>query len=402
MSLYELEREGDVEGVSEILTESDNETIRKRAAKILGRLPQRSDRDAVESLLRAATEDGSKEVRVAAVESLGKLEEKNAIADIISNGDKNKNEDIVDLALRGLESDERAVRAASVSLLGSAGGERSLRALGKAPEDPERRVREMVAESLGGVKHPAAVNTLLEMSDDSSARVREKVAEALSEYDDTGKAQGTVVDLSEDPKPQVRRAAASSLGRFGTRSAIEAAAERLGDKAGPVRLSAAFSLVECLSNAPGPKSHEIREFATDVTKEKAVGRETAEALADVLEADQRTARRNAAWLLGRIADPTEPVVDALVESLGDDDEMTSQFAATALGEIGGDKVRQRLIDSVQDEGKREMAVFALGEIGGKEAEKVLSDLVDETESENVREKAFSAISKLDGDPESHI
>lgn len=402
MSLYELEREKDVEGISEVLGESDKETIRSRAATILGTLPGEANREVVEALISAATTDDSKKVRVSAVESLSKLDEKDAIAEVITESEDVETGRIVELAARGLESSERVVRAASASLLATAGAgdPKVLKALSKAADDPSGEVRGIAVDALEMFDHPAATEELVELADDSRTRVREKVAEALAER--KGNVEAAVIGLSKDAKPQVRRAAVSSLGKFGSEEAVEATAERLGDDSEPVRLSAAFSLVEALSNAPRQKSHEIREFAAEATEESAVGGETTEALADVLEAEERSARRNAAWLLGRVSEPTDEVVDSLVGSLADEDEMTGRFAAKALAEMGGDEVERSLVEAVEEDETQEMAVFALGELGGEDAAEILSGIVDETEDEATREKAFSALSKMDADAETHI
>jgi len=80
--------------------------------------------------------------------------------------------------------------------------------------------------------------------------------------------------------------------------------------------------------------------------------------------------------------------------------MTSQFAATSLAEIGGTQVETRLLKLVDDDGVptdvRAQAVFTLGKVGGERSRKRLDELIDETDEEEIRGKAFAAISKLGG------
>ena len=80
--------------------------------------------------------------------------------------------------------------------------------------------------------------------------------------------------------------------------------------------------------------------------------------------------------------------------------MTRQFAATSLAEIGGTRVERELLalaeDPETDETARGQALFALGRVGDEETATRIETLVDETDSETVRKRAFSALSKLGG------
>jgi HEAT repeat protein len=80
--------------------------------------------------------------------------------------------------------------------------------------------------------------------------------------------------------------------------------------------------------------------------------------------------------------------------------MTTQFAATSLTELGGEAVEDRLLALVDDTDAptqaRAQAVFALGKVGGQRSRQRVDKLLDETEDEQIRKRAFSAISKLGG------
>jgi len=113
-------------------------------------------------------------------------------------------------------------------------------------------------------------------------------------------------------------------------------------------------------------------------------------------------RRNTAWLLGRVMDGDEnrDAVDALVATLAEGGKMTKQFAATSLAEVGGTYTEEELLalakDSNQDTDARAQAVFTLGKIGDEDTAEEIERLLDSTDDEQVRQRAFSALSKLGG------
>jgi len=84
MSLYELEREGNVQALINKLRTSDNEEIRARAAELLGSFDEHDDRrDVVNALVEAVTRDDSGRVVAAAVDSLNDLGQ-DALEDLIA------------------------------------------------------------------------------------------------------------------------------------------------------------------------------------------------------------------------------------------------------------------------------------------------------------------------------
>jgi HEAT repeat protein len=68
--------------------------------------------------------------------------------------------------------------------------------------------------------------------------------------------------------------------------------------------------------------------------------------------------------------------------------------------MGGDDVEDRLLDVVTDEGRssdvRAQAIFTLGKVGGDDSRRALGKLINDTEDEQIRKRAFSAVSKLGG------
>jgi HEAT repeat protein len=163
-----------------------------------------------------------------------------------------------------------------------------------------------------------------------------------------------------------------------------------------------FSLIELLSNAPGQKSHELRERMVEKLSAND-HRSVVDSLVEILdEGTQPHQRRNAAWLLGRVTGENnrESAIDALASVLDDKDGMTAQFAATSIAEIGGEIAEETLLDVLDDpeaeSTARAKAAFILGKVGGERARQRLDKIIDETDDEDVRKRAFSALSKLGG------
>ena len=74
MSLYQLERDGDVQELIGLARRSDNPELRARAAELLGNFPDHDDReDVVNALVDVANTDDSAEVTAAAVDALDSL-----------------------------------------------------------------------------------------------------------------------------------------------------------------------------------------------------------------------------------------------------------------------------------------------------------------------------------------
>jgi HEAT repeat protein len=210
--------------------------------------------------------------------------------------------------------------------------------------------------------------------------------------------------MFDDDRPVIRRIAVGAMGNFGNTRPVEGLVAALSDENGSVRRTAVYSIIELLSNVPTDQSHQIRETVVEqlsATDDASV----VVPMVDILEeSTQSRQRRNTAWLLGRVVTQDSGgygrVVQTLVETLDDDDQMTSQFAATSLAEIGGTQVESRLLKILDDDSRstdvRAQAVFTLGKVGGERTRKRLDDLIDNTENERIRKKAFSAISKLGG------
>jgi HEAT repeat protein len=80
--------------------------------------------------------------------------------------------------------------------------------------------------------------------------------------------------------------------------------------------------------------------------------------------------------------------------------MTAQFAATSLARLPDPALESELLELSTDPDAaleaRSKALFVLGKVGGERTRAELAELVDDTEHDELREGAFSALSKLGG------
>lgn len=292
---------------------------------------------------------------------------------------------------------------ASANVLGLLGVEDTAKPLAQRMQDEEHvGVRARIARALGRVEQPAATGVLVDCLHGEPLKVRREAAESLGRLT-TDESLDGLLSVVEDDSEAMRRTAVSSLGQFGTAEPVDALVERLGDDSDLVRRAAVFSLIEILSNVPPDQSHELRETIVDRMAARSDPSIVKSLIEIIEEGTQLHQRRNATWMLGRVAGDQRTKMDAieaLRDLLGEDDDLIAQFAATGLAEIGGASVETSLLEVIETDDYGEdavaMAAFALGKVGGDRSRQRLERLVDETENEEVRRRAFSAISKLGG------
>lgn len=406
MSLYRHEREGNVDELLTLLEDSGTVNVRKRAAEVLGDVdaPDEED-DIVDALVTAAREDDP-EVSAAAIDALDSRGQ-DAIEQLIGSlagidfEDDQAGWTKVKACVGALDADVPELRMAAANALGRLDDSDAVGPLTERLSDGDPRVRARAARALGKLGDPRAEDALVARLEDGHVEVRREAAEALGSIGTQG-ALTALLDMLEDDSETVRRIAVDAFGNFGSAEPVDHLIEALGDEAATVRRTAVFSLIELLSSVPTEQSHDIRETVVSKLNQRE-DPTVLEPLVEILEESREAPqRRNTTWLLGRVTaeGEQERVVEALVEALADDDRMTAQFAATSLGNIGGDLVEDALLEVLEDEDLpatvRGQAVFTLGEVGGEDARQRLDTLIDETEEDAIRQKAFAAISKLGG------
>ncbi|WP_336001649.1 HEAT repeat domain-containing protein [Halorientalis halophila] len=411
MSLYQLERDGDVEQLKSVIRTSDSDEIRARAAEILGEFDEETleDHDVVTPLVDLAQSADDERVTAAAIDALNRLGT-GAIQELIAEmaGLELGEDQQADWAKakafsQALSADVPELRMAAANALGELGKTDVLPDLLERLDDPDPRVRARVARACGRLEDARATDALTARLSDPNGDVRREVAEALGVIGNR-QALTALLEMFDDDRGPIRRIAVGAMGNFGNARPVEGLVAALSDEDPSVRRTAVYSIIELLSNVPTDQSHEIRETVVERLT-RTDDRSVLVPMLDILEeSTQNRQRRNTAWLLGRVADQDSAgygrIVDALVDAMDDDDQLTAQFAATSLAQIGGERVETRLLEVLDDTGRpddvRAQAVFTLGKVGGERARARLDDLIDNTESEQLRQKAFSAISKLGG------
>ncbi|MFB6308637.1 MAG: HEAT repeat domain-containing protein [Haloarculaceae archaeon] len=405
MSLYQLEREGDIQELIRVLRESDNPKVRTRAAELLGNFDDHDDRDdAINALVSAAQQDD--DAAATAIDSLDELGQ-DAIEQLIGEmagvdlDDESAGWVKGKAFLQALDADVPELRMAAANALGRLGQTDAISDLVDRFEDSDPRVRARAARACGKMADPRAADALEKLLTDPKVAVRREAANALGAIGNRQALQA-LLPLYEDDSEQVRRIAVGAFGNFENDRPVDYLVEALGDESPTVRRAAVYSLIQLLSNVPTDRSHEIRETVVEKLSETDDSTIIVPLVEILEESTQASQRRNTAWLLGRVTDQDGRgrVIDALVDALLDDDQMLRQFTATSLAELGGRDVEDRLLDIVTDTDidpqARGQAIFTLGKIGGERSRETLDTLIDETENETVRKKAFSAISKLGG------
>lgn len=404
MSLYQAEKDGDVDALVGYLGHAGTETVRERAARLLAEFDG-DEGDGIDALIEAVETDDSAAVRAAAVDSLDAIGIE-AVLDCLATVAAFEREGgadwvAVDEVAAVLDSPDSEMRMAAASALGHLGEPRAVPALITALSDPDPRVRARVARACGTLGHVRAIAPLETRLDDGAAAVRREAAGALGRIA-TDRALAALLARVEDPSETVRYVVVGALGGSDRPEPIPALATALSDSSPLVRRAAVISIVDLLSGAPAERSHEIRE-AVVKSLSRTDDPSVLDPLIDILESgDQSVQKRNVAWLLGNLAGESRErrVVDGLVELLNDEDGLSAQVAVTSLVSIGGAPVENRLLtfalDERNDENARAKAVFALGQIGGDRTRERLDRLIDMTDADPIRRQAFSAVAKLEG------
>lgn len=405
MSLYQLARDGETDELLNHLWESESPAVRQRAAELLGELGVEDDDELVRGVVEAARTDDDSDVRAAAIDALDDIGPAaiDRLLVELTGVDTDEAPDWVraERFAKALRADEPELRMAAASALGQLGEPKVTPALVDALDDSDPRVRVRVVAACGRLGDRRAVGPLADLLDGSRGETKRAIADALAEIGDD-RALDALQRLLDDDNETIRWIAVSALGNATGLRPVRKLAAALTDESDTVRRAAVFSFIQLLSNAPSKQSHGVREAV--VSNLQSAGDETViDPLVEILtESTQRPQRRNAAWLLGRVtgSERSASVADPLIEALGDDDATVAQFAATSLSTVGGEAVEERLLDIVADPevvaDVQAKAVFVLGRVGGERARERLEALTHDSDDEEVRRRAFAALSKLGG------
>ncbi|EMA36677.1 HEAT repeat domain-containing protein [Halobiforma nitratireducens] len=364
--LYELARESEELKLLEYLTEAEKPIIRYRAAELLGGLntgtSERVQERIGRALLRTARTDESDDVRAAAIDAMylrseGYLDQ---LIDEVAGADLEEPPDwmAVDRTVDWLETEYPEFRLVAAAAAGRAGDENATKALVDVFTDSDVRVRANAVQACGKIGDPRAIDALAERLDDPQERVRRTAAAALASIG-TDRAVEALAPAARSDSESVRVIAVGELDRFGSLEPLSLLIDGLEDRSELVRRTAARTLIELIANAPADRSHEIRREIADAVFEASSPDLTTQLLAILGGNQPAYVRRNAIWLLGRVAEnesePGTEVLERLVEALDDPDELAAKFALSALNELDGPVLIDRLRTFVERDGPSEAA-----------------------------------------------
>jgi HEAT repeat protein len=204
-----------------------------------------------------------------------------------------------------LRSPDPEVRAQAVKKLSVTEDPRAAQVLLLYLGDPDQKVGLYMAQTLGNLAEEDALAALRLALRDPNPNIRWRAAMALGDQRDAKAVPGLERSL-QDPEKLVQNVAANALAQIGTSEAIAVLAGGLG------------------SSEPSTVNNTMNGMLR-------LGSAAVPALTSILQSDSPQARRNAATLLGYIADLK--AAPALQKATGDPDPDVQSEARWALEEI---------------------------------------------------------------------
>jgi HEAT repeat protein/beta-lactamase regulating signal transducer with metallopeptidase domain len=306
-----------VPALTEALADA-NGAVRMAAVKSLGEL---QDPRAIAALGKVLREDADPRVRRAAAEALGQIDDSRAVPHLVA----------------ALRSEQIAnVREAIVESLGEIDDPSAVTAVAAVVRDSSVGVRRAAASALNDFEEPSALPALLSMVRDTDAEVRRHVADALSDLQ-SPQTFDALVAFTRDSDAEVRAAAVNGLGNLEDARTLTALLAALRDANAEVRSQAADAIhnIPDLDKAPPQLIALLSDPDADV-------------------------RHNVAHALGGFED--EAAVPALKRALADTNADVRRAVAEALSEIGGAEAITALMALLKDQDPeiRRIAAEALG------------------------------------------
>jgi HEAT repeat protein/beta-lactamase regulating signal transducer with metallopeptidase domain len=264
--------------------------------------------------------DEDADVRAAAAESLGKLEDSRAVPGLIA----------------ALSDREAKVRAAAAGSLAKFTDARALAPLSALLTDPETDVRKQALDALTEYETGVPAANIVRLLADPDADLRHSAAHALGHFGDRS-AGAALAGLVRDPSADVRQAAIESLADLHDVSHTSAIVAALGDANADVRRQA----LEALDNLKAPVPDAtllvlLRDGDADVRAKAAefAGQRSSVAaipsLRRLMDDENRDVRETAVEALANIGD--EAAVAALRAGLASKDAKVRRASAEALGD----------------------------------------------------------------------
>jgi HEAT repeat protein/beta-lactamase regulating signal transducer with metallopeptidase domain len=242
-------------------------------------------------------------------------------------------------ALIGRLKDEDAeVRAAAAESLGKLEDSRAVPGLIGALSDREAKVRAAAAQSLAKFSDPRALGPLSALLADQEMEVRKEALDALTEYE-TGVPVAAIIRLLSDPDADLRHDAAHAIGHFGDRSAGAALAPLVKDPSPDVRQAAIESIADlhdvahasAIVPALGDANADVRQQALEALADLKVPIPDATLLV-LLRDPNPDVRVKAAEVAGQRS--SVAAIPSLRRLIDDDNPDVRQAAIEALANIG--------------------------------------------------------------------
>lgn len=328
------------------------------------------------------------EVRAAAAEALGSLQDTTAVLALID--------------VLGKDTDA-SVRRAAAWALGQIEDPRAIPSLGEAlRRDTDVDVRRMAAEALGDIDDRRAIPPLSEaLQKDDDAEVRARAAHGLGHYEDAGSLPVLLAVLEREKIAAVKLAVLETLGDIGDKRAFAQLVPILRDADPEIRVAAVHALGH-LEDERGldPLATALRDSDAAVRVEAAEAlsrisdRRAAPVLGSALKDASPEVRRAAADAIGNL-DELRRAPPELIAALKDADIKVRREVIESLGEIRDPAAVPGLLDVLRtpEIELRLEAIEALGNIGDASAIAALRAALKDSDP-NVRRKAAKALGEV--------
>lgn len=375
--MYRLERESAALKLVAHLKLGEKVYVRRRAAEMLGNIGTIHDPDertqVVDALITAVRADDDDSVRAAAIDALYQRGEESfdrLIAEL-SGVEMSDSTDrlATELLAEWLSADHPEFRLVAATALGRRGATGAVPELIAALSDPDPRVRARAARTCGRTDDPRVVEPLSERLTDDRTMVAEAAANALGRIG-TERALEALVPLTRADTESLRLVAVDELGQFGSAKPMVVLIRALEDPSETVQRTAVLSLLELLTTVPTDEAERVRRTVLEQLRRVDVDT-TVPSLVDVVTEGRRERYRHTAiWLLSRVAGERyrERVLDCLVETLDDPDELAAKLAANGLTHNQCPELEKRLrVYLNREQGS---------EVSRRRAEAVLDEICD--------------------------
>jgi HEAT repeat protein/beta-lactamase regulating signal transducer with metallopeptidase domain len=298
---------------------SDRERTQPNADASTAAHARQADSTVVIALI-ARVKDEDADVRAAAAQSLGKLEDPRAVPALIG----------------ALSDGEAKVRAAAAEALGKFADPRAVKGLTRLLGDSEVDVRKAALDALTEYESGVPASAITPLLADPDADLRHSAAHALGQLHDPT-VGAALAPLVRDPSPDVRQAAIASIADLHDVAHAAAIVPALNDANADVRQQALAALADLRHPIPDATllallrdaNADVRAKAADVAGERSAV-VAIPSLRRLLDDADRDVRENAVSALANIADVA--AIDALRAALGSKDAKVRRAATEALGD----------------------------------------------------------------------